>query len=499
MQEETRHTPSWRWLPVVAGPLVALLLELLAQPAAQDAPMLRVAGIALWMSIWWVSEAVPLAITALLPFVCFPLLGILPSEQVAGEYFNSTVFLFLGGFMLALAIERWQLHRRIALAVLSLFGAQPSRLVLGFLVATGFLSMWMSNTAVALLMMPVALAVIARLEASGGPQPRLGAALVLAVAYAASIGGIGTPLGSPPNLVFMRQYSLSFPDAAPVSFAQWTLFCVPLMLLMLLLAWALLQWRFLRAGTLLAGSAQLLREERASLGPPGREEWAVGAVFVLTALLWLTRAPLALGTLNVPGWGSLFPGPGGVSLADDGTVAVLATLALFLIPARRTVGGGALLRWEDAQRLPWGFVLLFGGGFALAEGVVSSGLSAWCGERLGVVAGLPPFILVLAVYLFTSLFGELASNTAIAQVVLPIAAGISIVGGVHPLLLMLPVALASSLDFILPTATPPNAIALATGRVDIRQLVSTGLIVEFACAGIVVLGMWLLGHSLLGV
>jgi sodium-dependent dicarboxylate transporter 2/3/5 len=365
------------------------------------------------------------------------------------------------------------------------------------LVATALISMWMSNTAVALMMLPVAIAVTARLESGGKPLPGLAAALVLAVAYGSSIGGIGTPVGSPPNLIFLRQYSLSFPDAPPVSFAQWMLFCVPLMATMLLITWLVLDRLFLRGVPPPVADANLLQEELRRLGPLGREELTVAVIFLATAALWLTRAPLVLGSLTIRGWGELFIGPDGRMLADDGTVAMLAALALFFIPTRHN-SGGALLRWEDAQRLPWGIVLLFGGGFALAEGVIGSGLSEWSGSKLVQLVGLPALLLVFCVYLFTSLLGELASNTAIAQIVLPIAAGIAIVGGIHPVLLMLPVALASSLDFILPSATPPNAVALATGRVSVQQLVRTGLIVEVLCAVVVTLGMWLLGGRIFG-
>ncbi len=498
MPEHASREGKWRVLPLLAGPLALLVLELLAGPGWPDRPMLRVAGLAVWMSIWWITEAVPLAVTAMLPFVMFPLLGVMGASATAEQYFNSTVFLFIGGFMMAFALERWELHRRIAGFVLRIFGARQDRLLLGLMLATAFISMWMSNTAVTLLMMPVALSLCDLSQLIREGRSNLATALVLGVVYSASIGGLGTPLGSPPNLVFLRIHAMSFPDAEPLGFLQWMLFCVPLLLVCLFVCWLLLRQRFLgRLGSLLYVGAKPSKGQRGI--PLTREQWLTGGIFCLAALLWLTRAPLAIGSFSFSGWGGLFADAQGHSLVDDGSVAILATLLLFILPASRLRGGGALLRWEDAQKLPWGIVLLFGGGFALAEGVIGSGLSEWCGEQLGMLALLPPLLLILLAYGFTTLLGELASNTAVAQMVLPITAGLAMSAGLPPLMLMMPVTLGSSLDFILPSATPPNAIALATGHVDIGQLVRTGLQMEVTCAVLVTLAMWLLGGPLLGI
>ncbi|MEZ5339709.1 MAG: DASS family sodium-coupled anion symporter [bacterium] len=495
MPDEARRATGWKPVPLLAGPLAMLVVELLAGPHWPQGPMLHVASLALWMCIWWVTEAVPLPVTAMLPFIGFPLTGVMSSADCAATYFNSTVFLFIGGFLMAFALERWEMHRTIAAAVLRLFGRRPQSLLLGLMLATAFISMWMSNTAVAILMLPVALALC---DTAGQQGLRgLAPAVVLGVIYSASIGGLGTPLGSPPNLVFLQIHAMSFPDSAQPGFLQWMLFCVPLMLALLLCCWALLARNFLRHGAAEI-PAELLRSMQ--LGSrPGREQWTVGLVFCATALLWLSRAPLGIGALQFSGWGVLFADGGGRMLADDGTVAVLAALLLFVLPAGRASGGGGLLRWEDAQRIPWGIVLLFGGGFALAEGVIGSGLSHWAGERMLLLAVLPPLLMVVLAYGITTILGELASNTAIAQILLPVTAGLAISAGLPPLLLMLPVTLGSSLDFVLPSATPPNAIGLATGQIDVRMLVRNGLLMELISTLLVTAAIWLLGGPVLGI
>jgi sodium-dependent dicarboxylate transporter 2/3/5 len=356
----------------------------------------------------------------------------------------------------------------------------------------------MSNTAVALMMMPIAMAVVHRLGQSkpGQAAERLSTALVLAVAFGASIGGIGTPVGSPPNLIFMEQYAKAFPNGPAITFLSWTLLCTPLMLVLLLLAWASLYFPLGR-GSELRGGALALSEDEHRLPRISGEEVKVLLVFVGAVLCWLFRSPLHLGTFTVPGWGSWFTGRGTASLVDDGTVAVFATILLFILPAGAKAGGGPLLRWKDLERLPWGTMLLFGGGFALAEGLQSSGLSAWIGTQLAALASLPPLLMLVAVYMSTSAFGELASNTAVAQVLLPIAASISETARLSPALLMIPVAIAASLDFLLPAATPPNAIAVATGKVSPRQLLMYGLFIEIVSAFVTAAAMfWLAPYVL---
>lgn len=481
--------PAWlssRPVRLASGPLAGALAMAMV-PAGQQPLMPFAAALAAWMAVWWVTEALPLAVTALLPLLLLPALGVTSTEAVAAKYMNSTVFLLLGGFTIALAAEATGLHRRVAYLVLNQARGSRARLLWGFLVTGALISMWMSNTAVAILMAPIALAVISRLERDGAGKG-IAAAIALAVAWGASIGGIGTPVGSPPNLIFMQQYHLALPDAQAVTFLEWTALCAPLMLVMLAVGQAILWLLLCRGDKTAARQGCPVLQTGEQLGRLGRDELLVALVFCLTVLLWFFRAPLHLGAIEVPGWGVVFAGRGGQMLVDDGTVAILACMLLFMLPSASRPGK-ALLSWDEAKRLPWSTVLMFGGGFALAEGLMVSGFSEWCGSQLGRLSGLGTGGLLLSGYLFTSLLGELASNTAIAQIVLPIAAAASHAVNLAPALLMLPIALASSLDFILPAATPPNAIALATGKVTVRQMIGVGLVMELACAALVVLAM----------
>lgn len=477
---------------LASGPAAAALV-LFAEPPADQPLIPFAAALAAWMALWWITEAVPLAVASLLPLLLLPAFGVLSAEETARQYMNSTVFLLLGGFVIALAAEKSGLHRRVALGILSRARGSAPRLLWGFLLTGALISMWMSNTAVAILMAPIALAVIASLEATRAPGQRgLSAALALSIAWGASVGGIGTPVGSPPNLVFMQQYHLAFPGEPAVTFLEWTAFAAPLMLAMLAAGQGILWLTLCRGSRLPERGHDALGQERQALGRLSRDEALVAGVFCTAVLLWFFRAPLHLGATVVPGWGQYFSGPDGRMLVDDGSVSILAAVLLFVLPSIRRPHQ-ALIDWEDAARLPWGTVLLFGGGFALAEGLIVSGFSDWCGGQFAALAGLSPAALIGASYLFTSLVGELASNTAVAQIVLPVAAAASKATALLPVMLMLPIALASSLDFILPAATPPNAIALATGKVNVRQMISVGLVMELACAALTVAAILLWG------
>ncbi|BCX88133.1 solute carrier family 13, member 2/3/5 [Methylomarinovum tepidoasis] len=443
--------------------------------------MAAVAGL---MACLWLTEAIPLAVTALLPLVLFPLLGIAATKAVAAKYMNATVFLLLGGFLIAQALERWQLHRRIALGVLGVFGGRPVAVLAGFVCATAFLSMWISNTASTLVMLPIASAVLSRFEALlPAEQARCFAvALLLALAYAASLGGVMSLVGSPPNLVFARLYQEA--TGVEVDFLRWTLVGLPVgaTLLAVLVGYlALVYLRRLESGVDLAG---VVAAERAALGPMGREEKAVAGVFAATALLWLTRKGVTLGNLRLPGWQSWLPHGG---MVDDGTVAIAMAVLLFLLPARREDGGRTtLLDATVFSRLPWGVVILFGGGFALASGFVDSGLSAWLAARLGNFAGIGRLGAVTLMAAGMTFLTELTSNTATTQLVLPLLASLARVLHLEPVWLMLPAALSASCAFMFPVATPPNAIVFASGRLAIGDMVKTGLLLNLVGIAVVV-------------
>lgn len=477
------------------GPAAALALLLLSDLDPSRPETTRMAAVAAWMAVWWITEAAPLAVTALLPVVLYPLLGIMSGADTAPVYFNSIIFLFLGGFVVALAMERWKLHRRIALAVILLVGGHARGVLLGFMAAAAFLSMWVSNTATTMMMVPICIAVIRRVERHhpGPAAGRFGVALLLGTAYGASAGGLATLIGTPPNPLFVSNLALLFPDAPPIGFAAWMVLGLPVSVLMLLTIWLVLT-AFFRLGELRGMiDRSVFAAERAKLGPMSWEEKVVLADFTALAVLWLTRTGATIGSLRLPGWSDLLAHGG---LVDDGTVAVAAAAALFLIPSRARPG--RVMDWPAARGLPWGIVLLFGGGFALAKGFVESGLTVWMGERLAGLSALPPLLLVVCVCLLITFLTELTSNTATTQMALPVLAAVAVGIGVNPLLLMVPATFSASCAFMLPVATPPNAIIFGTERVRVAQMARVGLLLNLAGAVLITLCVYFLGGAAFG-
>jgi len=489
-----------RLTSLMLGPLAALLLMAFFDLAPGNPAVTRMAAVALWMAIWWITEAVPLAVTALLPVALFPLLNIMSGKLVAPLYFNSIIFLFIGGFIIALAMQRWNLHKRIALYIIRLVGLSASRLVLGFMVATAFLSMWISNTATTMMMVPIALAVIYKLdesvdESTASGAKRFSVGLLLGIAYAASIGGIATLVGTPPNLSFARIFAINFEQAPEISFTQWIVFALPLTILMLAFAWFYLSRIYAPAKGSARVRSDVFRRELKALGPMSREERWVLLVFALTAVLWITRSDIAMGSFSFTGWATRL---GLSGLVDDGTVAITMAILLFIIPAS---AGGAkrLMGWSDTVKLPWGIVLLFGGGFALASGFKESGLSQWCGDQLSGIAGLHPILIVLIVCLLITFLTELTSNTATTEMILPILAATAVAIQVNPLLLMVPATLSASCAFMLPVATPPNAIVFGSDRITVAQMARTGLVLNLVGAVLITLVLFTVGRLVLGI
>jgi sodium-dependent dicarboxylate transporter 2/3/5 len=478
------------------GPALAVVILLFTDLAPDQPAATRMAAVAVWMAVWWMTEAVPLPVTALLPVVLLPLLGIMSGKQVAPLYVNSIIFLFLGGFMVALAMERWGLHSRIALRIILLIGGGPHRLVLGFMLAAAFLSMWISNTATTMMMVPIAMAVIGRLGEGLSPRDssRFAMALLLGTAYGATLGGLATLVGTPPNALFVNQLAQLFPQAPAISFAQWFSFALPLSMVFLLTTWLVLG-SFFRLGRLpLTIERQVFRDEHARLGPMSRAEKIVLIDFVGLALLWLTRQGIQAGSVSLPGWSQLLPAG---SLIDDGTVAIAMALLLFLAPTGR-LPQERVMDWPTTRNLPWGIVLLFGGGFALAQGFIASGLSVWLGERLAGLSGLSPLLIVLSVCLLITFLTELTSNTATAQMALPILAAVAVAMRVNPLLLMVPATLSASCAFMLPVATPPNAIIFGTQQVRSATMARVGFLLNLIGAVFITICVYLLGGLLLG-
>ena len=449
------------------------------------------------MAAWWITEAIPLAVTALIPVVLFPLLGVVDGKTISALYFNHVIFLFIGGFLMAFAMERWNLHRRIALRILILFGVSPGRILMGFMLATAFLSMWMSNTATAMMMVPIAFSIILKLEESLGKEKvsKYSVGLLLAVAYSASIGGIATLVGTPPNLSFVRITSIIFPNMTEISFADWFIFALPITILLFFTAWLILYLMYKPKSSWEGITINDFRTEYKLLGKPKPEEKVVFVLFTLLVFMWIFRSEIVIQSLVIPGWENLFEHP---KFLNDGTVAVFFALLLFIIPSK-TQKGEKLMNWETAGKIPWGIVLLFGGGFALAQGFVDSGLSVWFGEQLAGLANVEPIVLTLANASLISLLTELTSNVATTEMILPILAGLAVTIKINPLLLMIPATLASSLAFMLPVATPPNAIIFGTNRLQIKDMVKTGILLNLVGIIIVTLIMYFWGTLVFGI
>jgi sodium-dependent dicarboxylate transporter 2/3/5 len=377
----------------------------------------RMAASAALVATWWITEALPIPATSLLPLVLFPVLGILPGSDTATSYMNSTVFLIIGGFLIALSIEKCGLHRRLALFVIRVLGTRPRMIILGFMIATAALSMWISNTATTLLMLPIALSVAGQIEPDWR-DPAMGrrfdAALLLSVAYSASVGGLGTLIGTIPNVVFARIFAITFPQAPPITFSQWLGMGIPLVCIFIPLIWLVMTFAlFPLGGPPLSRSREVLDEARGKLGPMGADEKRVLTVFVLTALLWTTRSSIRAWGATLPGWSDLL----GLSGVDDATVAIFGGLLLFALPSETP--GERLLDWETALKIPWGVVILFGGGFAVATGFKEAALDAWIAGRSRPLGGCPVPVQVLAVSSMVTFLTEITSNTATTQMFWP--------------------------------------------------------------------------------
>ncbi|TFH87083.1 SLC13/DASS family transporter [Billgrantia azerbaijanica] len=469
---------------LLAGPLLALALGLLGPPAGVALTAWQVVALTAWMATWWVAEPVPIAVTALLPVAVLPLMGTLPIAAVTAPYANPLLFLFLGGFLLAEAIQRWNLHRRIAMLVLRFCGHRPHQLVGGFMFATAGLSMWVSNTATAALMVPIGLSVLGLLERRGGvgASRHMALTLLLGIALAANIGGMGTLIGTPPNALLAGFMADNY--AIEISFAQWMLFAVPPSLALLALAWWLLtRVVYPLPREALPEVAQLIEEQAADLGRMTPPERRVAAIFALVALAWVTR-PLLQGCLP------------GVELSDAG-IAIIAAVLLFAVPARWRERQ-FLLDWESARHLPWGVLVLVGGGLSLGSAIETSGLAATVAEGLAAFGDWPTWGLVAVVATVVMLISHVTSNTATAAAILPLTASLTVSLGASPLLLSVPVAMAASCAFMLPVATPPNAVVFASGKLKVVDMVRAGALVSLAAVLVIILVLFGLAMPVLG-
>ena len=454
-----------RIIGLVLGPLLFIVLQVLPAPQNMSPTAWSVGAVAILMATWWITEAIPIAATALLPIVLFPFLGVMSTSSTTSAYANHLIYLFMGGFLIAMAMQKWDLHKRIALHTIHRVGVSPSRIILGFMLATAFLSMWISNTATAMMMLPIALAVINQLTTNQIPStgecnkiPKFGTALMLGIAYSASIGGVATLIGTPPNAILAGVVENLYQQR--ISFATWMSFGVPLALVMLAIAWFYLTRLAYPVGhQALPGVKELIRTELSELGPMSRQERWVAIVFAIVAISWIGRGLFDISALT------------GVS---DASIAMTGALLSFVIPAdfsKREF----LLDWPTAVKLPWDILILFGGGFALAQGFSDSGLTQWIVTQLSILQGVHLAVLVLVVTLVVIFLTEVTSNTATATLFLPVMGALAQAVDIEPLYLMVPAAVAASFAFMLPVATPPNAIVFSSRYITIPQMARAGV------------------------
>lgn len=445
-------------IPLALGPLAFVLLYGLvdAQSLGMSKPSLAVLATAVWMATWWISEAVPLAATALLPLLIFPLTGVSDLKTTGAVYAGPIIFLFIGGFMLATAIERWKLHKRIALQTILWVGTGPRALVLGFMLATSLLSMWISNTATSIMMLPIALAIVSELGAARDSQ--LGKALMLGIAYSASIGGIATLIGTPTNIIFAGAVQEYFEQE--IAFSNWMLFALPTAAVLLLICW----WYLVRIAYRLpakaasSGNVSEIEEQKAALGKMRYEEYIILAVFALVALGWLLR-PFLLQPL--------------LPDLSDTAIVLIGVMLLFMWPARDK-GAERVLEWQTAVQIPWGIILLFGGGLSLAGGFKASGLAEWMGGQLQSLESVPLLLMLLLLIAGVNFLTEVTSNIATVSMILPVLVALSSAIGAPPLMLMIGATCAASCAFMLPVATAPNAIAFGSGYLKMGDMVRAG-------------------------
>jgi sodium-dependent dicarboxylate transporter 2/3/5 len=468
LEEDTGFGRTGRWIGLLLGPALAIGLQMLAPPEGLSAEAWRVVSLGALMVVWWVTEPIPIAATALLPLAALPVLGATSMKDAASPYADPIIFLFIGGFILAACVEKWRLHERIALSIASRAGGRPTAMVAGFMLAAALISMWISNTATTLMLAPIALGVARTLSPDGKPDLALGGALMLGVAHAATIAGIGTPVGSPTNLIAIAFFERA---GEPIAFAEWMGRAIPVMLIMLPIAWlALCAPLFRKRPALTSSGGAVVREALAALGPFSMPELRIAIVFGLVALAWMLRLQI----VELPMLGGL----------TDTGIAVIGALSLFLIPSGKKPGE-KLIDWPTAERIPWGIAVLFGGGLSLAAAMESTGLAQWIGDGVAGIDTLSAFGLVALLVIVTILISELASNVATLTSMLPIVAAVAVATQTPLQALAFPVAIAASFAFMLPVATAPNAIAYSSGLVSLRRMLTVGLVLNVAAAALI--------------
>ncbi|PIC69222.1 anion transporter [Sporosarcina sp. P16b] len=466
---------------LILGPLLFIIMMFFLSPEGMNPEAKSVLAVTLWVATWWITEAIPIPVTSLLPIFLLPVTGAMEADVVTSSYGNDIIYLFLGGFFIATAMEKWNLHKRLALAIIAFIGTGTQRILLGFMTATAFLSMWVSNTAAVMMMIPMGLAITAQVAAAlkGTPEekelPKFEKALIFGIGYAGTIGGLGTLIGTPPNIILAAQVKELFD--VEISFAGWMLVAVPIVIVLLFSTWIYLgRFAFKMNIKGLPGGKEVITEERKALGKTSFEEKAVSAVFAFAAFMWITREFL---------WMNILPG------LKDGMIAVVAAALLFAIPTSKKIGK-RILAWEDSKEIPWGVLLLFGGGLAIAAGFRETGLSEWIGSQLTALEGFHMFAIIAASSLLVLALTEFTSNTATATMILPVLAALALSMHIHPFALMVPAAMAANCAFMLPVGTPPNAIIFGTNKLRLGEMVRVGFIINVFVLILIVLAAYFL-------
>lgn len=463
-----KPTKKHHWIFVVTGPLLFLLLLLLPTPEGMTPAAKNVLACTIWVVIWWLTEAVPIAITSLMPLILFPLFGILPVKEVSNFYASPIIFLFLGGFIIALAMEKWNLHKRIALNIIRLTGTNQRQILLGFIIATGGLSMWISNTATTMMMLPIALSIISQFEnilkssaEKNIKNSNLGKALVLSIAFSASIGGMATIVGTPTNLILVEGVRQLY--EIEIAFDKWFFFAFPLVIVLLWILWWHLGFNvFDLSKSQIAGASRVIKKEIAQLGKMKQEEILVAIIFGAVAFAWIFRTLLLK---------PYFPN------ISDTTIALIGAVSLFLIPSKE-LKGEFLMDWDYAKKLPWSVILLFGGAFAVAGSFSSSGLTVWLGEKMAALESLPFWLILFFVIAFVNYLTELTQNMATCTLMIPVLAALALTIDVHPMGLMVGMTIAASCAFMMPIATAPNAIVFGSGQIEMKDMVRAGFLLN---------------------
>lgn len=446
----------------ILGPLLFICTLLFFHPEGLNKQANAVLACTVWIAIWWITEAIPISITSLLPIILFPLTGALKLSETTASFGHKYIFLYIGGFILAIAIERWNLHKRIALNIIKIIGINVKSIILGFMIATAFLSMWISNTATSVMMLPIGMAIIAQLndnpDTIEDENKIFGKALMLAIAYSASIGGMATLIGTPPNLVLAGIVQEIYD--VEITFSKWVIFGLPISLILLFICWKYLtSIAFKFKQTSFPGGKSEIKNQINSLGKISYEEKIVLLVFVFTAIAWVTRS---------------FVLKKFIPNIDDTIIAVIAGVLLFILPASKEKKR-KIITWEEAVKLPWGVLLLFGGGLALAQGFKISGLAEWIGNQMSLLQGVSLIVLLIVLITAVNFLTEITSNLATTAMLLPVLASLALTIDVHPYILMVGATVAASCAFMLPVATPPNAVVFGSGYLKISDMARVGI------------------------